>query len=110
MRTIAIVFKIDSRRALHFQNCRPNELQKSDERRNRISGKSKDETAAEFPEQEWLAGFDRAAPDVDFRSELAQRRLNEIVLTDGNTAGHDHKLVLARALKRLSQFARFIAT
>src|SRR5207302_8154599 len=104
MRSIAVVREIDSqlRRHLgqieigcahHFQNRRPHELQTRDKSRHGISRQAKDEALTNFAKQEWLARFDRYAPDVDLRVKVAQCSLYQVVLPHRNTAADNENVV-----------------
>src|SRR6266545_8418657 len=121
MRAIAIVREIDSQLrghlreievgcAHHFQNRWPHELQTRDKSRHRIPRQTKHGALVDIPKQEWLARFDRHAPDVDLRSEVAQRILHEVVLTHRNTAADNENVIFASALDRFDQRFAFVAT
>src|ERR1051326_3605688 len=121
MGPIAVVRQVDSQRGSHlrqidivcthdFQNRRTHKLQKRDKRRHRIARQPKHSTRAKVAEKKWLTRFNRHAPDINLRSELAQCILHQVMLADRNTATDNENMTPGPAVNSFEQGVAFVAT
>src|SRR5437879_11085606 len=121
--SIAIVAKIDNQlcgdlrrlelalaRAHHPQNCRTHQSQERHERGDRVPRQTKHRAFTDATEEKWFARLDSHAPDVDLGAERAQRSLNQIVFTYGDSAVYDQNVIFNARPKSLSQRIVIIAT
>src|SRR5438309_3874553 len=120
--SIAIVAKIDSQfcgdfrllelalaRAHHLQNCGTDESQERHERGDRVPRQTKHRAFTDATEEKWFARLDGHAPDVDLDAERAQRGLNQIVFTYGDSAVYDQNVIFNARPKSLAQRIVIIA-
>src|ERR1700730_4500989 len=121
--SIAIVAKIDNQlcgdlsrlelalaRAHHLQNCRTHQSQERHERGDRVPRQTKHRAFITATEEKRVAPLDGHAPDVDLGAERAERGLNQIVFTYGDSAVYDQNVIFNARPKSLAQRIVIIAT
>lgn len=82
-------------RALPAEQGGPDQEKKSDERRNRIAGKTEEKFFPAAAKNKRTAGTDGDFPELQFAAELLEGGFDEIHFTNGHAAGGDDEVALS---------------